>query len=224
MSEHPIIFSVEMVRAILDGRKTQTRRIIKPQPFGYRTCWSDDLVAGDIYIETDDSLWKACESRGRNKRAAGELTPVEVKCPYGKIGDRLWVRETWWDLGFWDKGEWFGRTASHKIGPKYASDFEPEGEIAKHKRNHLMCKWRKRPSIFMPKWFARIFLEITNIRVERVQDISLEDCKAEGISNDPTEDWRELFMELWDSLNAKRGYSWQTNPWVWVITFKRNIK
>lgn len=160
-----------------------------------------------------------------------------------QINSIFWVRETWWDLGFWDKGEWFGRTASHKTGPKYASDFEPEGEIAKHKQSHLMCKWRKRPSIFMPKWFARIFLEITNIRVERVQDISKEDCRQEGIGErsvnvgthyNPQSIYpafpekpggfpsiKEAFEVLWDSLNAKRGYGWDKNPWVWEIEFRK---
>ncbi|KKL85055.1 hypothetical protein LCGC14_1958480, partial [marine sediment metagenome] len=83
MSEHPILFTSDMVKAILDGSKTQTRRVIKPQPIGYRTCFRDDLEAGDRYIETDGSLWLACESRGRNKRDAGILTPKEVRCPYG---------------------------------------------------------------------------------------------------------------------------------------------
>ena len=220
MSEHQIIFSTEMVRAILDGRKTQTRRICKDQTAkSYQ--WLDKCETyPSSLVDGYTGCAKDCDF--------SFLLPT--KCPYVKVGDMLWVRETWWDLGYWYKGKWFGRTSNHKIGPKYVADGEPEGVIAKHKRSHLICKWRKRPSIFMPRWAARIFLEVTNIRVEKVQDIdnNWEDCLREGITAPDICEAHGvhykallMFKDLWDSINFKRGYGWDKNPWVWVIEFKR---
>ena len=186
MAEHPIIFSTEMVRAILDGRKTQTRRIIKPEPNYMKE-----------FGETDDNVKHNIAKR---------------VCPYGQVGDTLWVREA---LYCDEKGH-FGR---------YKADNKPVGgELP------LVWCWKTKhlSGRFMPKIQARIFLEITNIRVERVQDISEKDCYAEGITEDEAiKYWHDgpqpvwAFSDLWDSLNAKRGFGWDKNPFVWCIEFKR---
>jgi len=220
--EHPIIFNSEMVRAILEGRKTQTRRVIKPQPSPKRVCKTHDPK--QMLRTTDFDLVKL-----KDNTLAEPNSPAHIQeCLYGKVGDKLWARETWWDLGFWSKeGKWHGRTHHHIIAPKYVADGKPEGLIAESKRPSLQCKWWKRPSIFMPKWAARIWLEITNIRVERVQDISEQDAEAEGTSkmhlDNLGQTWRTYkrgFESLWDSINNKRGFSWDSNPFVWVIEFK----
>lgn len=173
MKERPILFSGEMVRAILDGRKTQTRRVIKPQ--------------GEPYTIEDVDV---------------------LKCPYGIPGDRLWVRETFADL----RGMGFG----HKWA--YRAD-TPEGSESDRIRIGYGVRWK--PSIHMPRWASRITLEITDIRVERVQDITYIDAKAEGVEYEKGyTDPREAFATLWNSINAKRDYGWAMNPWVWIIEFK----
>ena len=202
MKEHPILFSGEMVRAILDGRKTQTRRVIKLQPpEGFRPGFSFFTSPGEYEIRDNSGHFSI------------------GKIPYGTIGDRLWVRETW-----------------HKHSDD--DDF-CTGEI--HYRATEICvgtKWI--PSIFMPRWASRITLEVVNVRVERVQDICFEDCLSEGCDSgfehydgscNHIEDgsccqgWhygsKWNFRYLWDSINAKRGYGWDANPWVWVIEFRR---
>lgn len=189
MRERPIIFSGEMVRAILEGRKTQTRRVVKPQPpldeWGVSKPWQTD----------------AFEVNGRDYR-----------CPYGLPGDRLWVRETF-------SPDYFDAQSRHA----YRADWTLEsGEFVPEP------KWT--PSIHMPRWASRITLEVTDVRVERVQDISNSDIYAEGIlppdpdepgPYDPDEGARSAFKDLWWSINAKRGYGWEKNPWVWVVEFKR---
>lgn len=173
--ERPILFSGEMVRAILEGRKTQTRRVMKPQPF--------DLIKS----------WPANPKNGQ-----------EIHCPYGNASDRLWVRETFAEGGMIRPGD--------KVS--YAADW---GEDAR-----VIRRWK--PSIFMPRWASRITLEITNVRVERLQEITAADAKAEGVEpflNRDATAWRAGFQVGWDALNAKRGHSWEKNPWVWVIEFKK---
>lgn len=190
IKERPILFSAPMVKAILEGRKTQTRRVVKPQPTG------DDPIYNPSSYEPD---------RGFYFKGGGKY-----KCPYDKPGDRLWVRETWcnhWPIG----------TAKSCIdGPCYrATD---DGECIPEQ------KWK--PSIHMPRWASRINLEIIDIRVERVQDISHQDAQAEGCTTPSTEmgltqgDWRGSFHALWDSINGKT-FPWSDNPWVWVVEFKR---
>ena len=176
MTEHPILFSGPMVRAILEGRKTQTRRVIKPQ-----TTWGSD---------------------------------VEY-CPHGVPGDRLWVRETWCPL---ERADWSRPGREYNVN--YKADATPEGECI---RKEMGYQWK--PSIFMPRWASRITLEITGVKVERIQELlDHKDIMAEGILPDEGPrcySCRTRFAELWDSLNAKRGYGWDANPWVWVIEFKR---
>lgn len=189
MKERPILFSAEMVRAILEGRKTQTRRVIK-----------DGL--GDKPIDT-------IEFNGVSWTIAGDAPSqhmgevymndwsFDLRCPFGVPGDRLWVRETWHYRG--------GNNI--EPSPGFVS-YRADGEFT-------LPGYEWRPSIFMPRWASRILLEVTTVRVERLQEISWEDHIAEGTPIGMT------FSELWDSINAKRDYPWESNPWVWAITFKR---
>jgi len=194
-----------MARAILEGRKTMTRRVIKPQPValgdeGRRTSysWRGGIYALQFYPDRSDIL---------------------DRCPYGQPGDRLWVREAWlYDDYMHDMTEGVpdlpGGAYSHRLvyrasNPDYPMTIGSE-------------RWH--PSIHMPRWASRILLEIASVRVERVQDISDTDAEREGVGgNDPGGmlSFREHFRELWDSINAKRGYGWDTNPWVWVVEFKK---
>ncbi|EMJ5970542.1 hypothetical protein NFF84_08970 [Proteus mirabilis] len=191
--ERGIIFNAEMVRAILDGRKTQTRRVMNNQP-----C---TLPEENISVQQD----------GSNFRWAGDLhndTSGWFPCPLGKVGDRLWVRETF------KTGVCTESTIAYKATHK-PSDLE-EGWYEE-------IKWT--PSIHMPRWASRIKLEITDIRVERLKDAGDTEFKAEGY---PLE--RELtggsmdpfcwFRNLWDSVSPT-NFKYADNPWVWVIEFKR---
>lgn len=201
MRERPIIFNAEMVRAILGGRKTQTRRVIKSQPwpdvFSYIGVGVTGLWCG-YYVDPDIPVW-------------------EANCPYGKPGDQLWVRETWATPGNWDEykpsdllDNWFN---TQQV--KYrATEPYPDGGY---------YKWR--PSIFMPRWASRIQLEVESVRIEKVQDITPEDCAAEGCQHWTVDgivhkSARKYFKKLWDSINKKRGFGWDVNPWVWMIHFK----
>ena len=209
-NERPILFSGPMVRAILDGRKTMTRRVHKVQPNDPPSTFS---------YKWDGEHWRGFIDAGKY---AGWCDTPWMDCPYGEIGDRLWVRET------------FGMCAAHPDcdGVYFKADTS-DNEGAK------VDKWR--PSIFMPRWASRITLEIAGVKVERVQDINEEDAKAEGIapwinaageaSRMAWRDYsmseavghccpRESFRTLWDSINAKRA-PWASNPWVWIIDFKR---
>ena len=187
MKERPIIFSGPMVRAILEGRKTQTRRVVKPQ----HDCRYDGLAPAREYLGRKHlGSWGAY------------FGWAFVPCPYGQPGDQLWVREAW------------GYDCDRNLV------FRADGELAEVNR------WR--PSIHMPSWASRITLEVTDVRVERVQDISDLDALAEGIQvigrtevNDLSRGkFRHAFRALWDSINAKRGHGWDKNPWVWVVQFR----
>jgi hypothetical protein len=174
MKERPIIFNGEMVRAILDGRKSQTRRVVRWRAY------------------SDESI---------------RVYPHE--CPYGVPGDRLWVRET------------FCIESSREVGPYdirwKATDPTPELEIG---TGEAGAKWS--PSIHMPRWASRITLEIVNVRVERVQEITETGAILEGVDASKYEkSYRYAFTQLWDSINAKRGFGWDANPWVWVLEFKK---
>ena len=205
MKEHPILFSAPMVRAILTGQKTQTRRVVKPQPAYVCSDWTFDAEPGDVVMY---HWWpyRLRESRGRNKRAAGELTPVRIKCPYGQPGDMLWVRETW---RLWDsKADSVIKGCLKEYDLDYLKTCYVEYRAT---TDHDEGPWR--PSIYLPRWASRLILHVKDVRVERLQDISYEDAQAEGV--DPSR-----FAELWNTINAKRGFGWENNPWVWVVTFK----
>ena len=205
IKERPIIFSTPMVRAILDGRKTQTRRVIKPQP---------------EYNENEGFCWRGWATGiafpGKRKDAN-----FSDRCPYGTPGDRLWVRETFAET---DTAEDSPVVAYKAGGSILIGRDHPNGNDfllcgTESERDIDVEQWK--PSIHMPRWAARILLEITSVRVERLQEIGENDALAEGIP------WRGLdhetargaFRELWDSINAKRGFGWGNNPWVWVIGF-----
>lgn len=200
--ERPIIFGGEMVRAILENRKSQTRRVCKKQPIDNPV--QHHLKGGDF------ALW-----RFDFKNEVGDTYYDTTRCPYGKVGDRLWVRETW--MLYNHMGTFVGNIP--KQPPKDLS----VGYKADGLDKDNLFTWRS--SRFMPKWAARIWLEITNIRVERVQDINEQDAKAEGVVRLNTYRTEtpmiDMFRHLWNVLNAKRGFGWEKNPWVWEIEFKR---
>lgn len=206
MKEYPIIFSDEMVRAIIEDRKTQTRRINKLDKINIDPVhWKPqgENIFGQWIFDPQDDL--------------GNEKSLLIKCPYGVPSDRLWVRETWRFRGT-DMNK-FGRTHLKQEGSfVYKADGKqviierPFQDIEKlMKRDD---KWK--PSIQMPRWASRTTLEVTNVKVERVQDISEEDAKAEGVGCV----YSMEFAKLWDSINEKRGFGWDKNPWVWVVEFK----
>lgn len=190
--ESPILFTGEMVRAILDSRKTQTRRVIKPNPD----------IAGH---------WK-----GWTKERTDHWIRM---CPYGRPGDHIWVRESWGTNSRWDDV----KPSLLNSGPIPANIFYA-ADFAAGVHPDRLDRWR--PSIHMPRWASRITLEITGVRVERVQEITGADAVSEGVCD--AEDCkmadfvhRAMYEKLWDSINAKRGYGWDAKPWVWVIEFRR---
>ena len=189
----PIIFSTPMVQAILDGRKTQTRRAIK---YDFESVYSAASQQG--------IMDKVCQY-GELPSDAIEWYAKNIAKPKYKPGDVLWVRETW---SRDESGEYVYRT---NYGTTEDDSFPPS-----------MFKWR--PSIHMPREAARIFLRVTNVRVERVQDITAHDAIREGMESEIPFDTVDEFKELWNNLNAKRGYGWDTNPWVWVVKFERISK
>lgn len=214
VTDRPILFSGPMIRAILDGQKTQTRRVVKNQPADAEGC--EGQVAGPVCLDMEPwtHFFRWLLPSGIS---AGFL------CPYGQPGDRLWVRETWGlhgrgDYTWWCRDSIKGRTAddllcSYELA--YAADATSEYD-----------HWR--PSIHMPRWASRLTLEVTSVRVERLQDITEDDARAEGAAAEPSEaladspvglSAREAFADLWSSINGSE--SWASNPWVWVVNFKR---
>ena len=213
MTERPILFSSPMVRAILAGSKSQTRRVIKPQP----------VRIGD-----------------------GWLLPMLLECPYGhpSYGSRLWVREAWKVSAMSHHTPTGGpEEAVYYVDYKADAGGPPHGKTVRF-AEPVRNAWQKnrdgwRPSIHMPRWAARIVLEVTGVRVERVQDISEADAQAEGVEYEASEGvgvWKDYicgpgpgvwcnsarasFATLWDSINGKR-YPLASNPWCWVLEFRR---
>lgn len=205
MKERGILFSGPMVRAILDNRKTQTRRVVKPGK-GWAEDWRDRA-----YFDPKCLFHGPClHVPVVREDMPGDNVWERIPSPYGIHGDRLWVRETWQKIG--------------DCPVCYAAGTSGCGACPSH-------TWR--PSIFMKREDSRITLEVTDVRVERVQDISQADAKAEGINPVYHDTYGDLeldaeyidapggFKWLWDSINDKRGFGWDANPWVWAITFKR---
>lgn len=209
MKERPILFSGPMVRAILEGRKTQTRRVIAKQPIDILPCKGD--WAGKRWVSIDT----------REPKPSGTI----FGCKYGVPGDRLWVRET----------HAIVPESAYRNSDGIEQTINPSDryEAAVYREGFDRSRsFRWRPSIHMPRWASRITLEIVKVRAQRLAHISLNDCKAEGVGSectpaDPREKWRpdrpyfEAFYRLWNSINGPRGFGWEDNPWVWVIEFKR---
>lgn len=204
IKERPILFTGEMVRAILDERKTQTRRPVKPQPpKDHGKILGPEMYSPLVYGRNGE------EKPGKEVFGIYDDTGEwGAKCPYGKVGDHLWVRETWAECKHVTiNGSPTALYKSTYIQPSKFPEFTP--------------KWR--PSIFMPRWASRIDLEITGLRAERIQNITEEDAIAEGIEQKEPNNVvsaKYRFAQLWDSINAKRGFGWDKNPLVWVIEFK----
>ena len=212
MKERPIIFNADMIRAILDGRKTQTRRVMKVQP----------ELNGNFY-EIYGSAW----SKGIKSVPAVHGHSLASNCPFGAVGDRLWVRET---FRVHSRATYVA-TLVYKASERQSWPQPPHRvPIAKCTKPAVVDKWT--PSIHMPLWASRITLEITGVRVERLNSISQEDAQAEGMEltgwrptySDPDSGGEyqtpyDNFAELWESIYGDD--SWQANPWVWVIEFKR---
>jgi len=216
VKETGIIMSGDHPRLILDGLKTMTRRT-----------WGLGKINKDPDAWMLVAVFQDGLARFGKRDGSQELT---VKCPYGGYGDRLWVRETWWT----PPHNW-NRNWREKYLPFELPEPEKNPALVSYKANlepHQADRQIWCPSLFMPRWASRILLEITELRAERLQEVSYNDCYAEGIDKS-LPDKRKLndivtqqvtpktyFKELWDSLNAKRGYGWETNPWVWVISFR----
>lgn len=209
MKERGMIFNGEMVRAILDGRKTQTRRPIK---------WKQTRFT-EIGEREDGSKWPWSED-------AEHACDFWHPCPFGAVGDRIWVRETFCTIDDTQYGG--GKWVDYRATPKFEASHPAGWDCAPNDAEAL--KWR--PSIHMPRWASRILLEITDVRVERLNAISQEDAQAEGMEltgwrptySDPDSGGEVLtpydnFAQLWESIYGEE--SWKANPWVWVIEFKR---
>ncbi|MDR5858180.1 hypothetical protein FZZ93_01240 [Halomonas eurihalina] len=227
MKERPILFNDEMVRAILDGRKTQTRRVVKLQPsngWSFETAEGAAMRLGYITSSHPKKGKFGAFIRREIHPGSGKYEHDIIPCPYGQPGDQLWVRETTLRVeehGFvgpvYTESE-YGREVlgwGLRPGPDDPSEVEPH-EI------------RRRPSIHMPRSMARLLLEVTAVRVERLQDITEADAKKEGCDNSETEGarycgWyekpRRAFRRVWERINGNG--SWADNPWVWVVEFQR---
>lgn len=212
MKERPILFSAPMVRALLAGTKTQTRRVIKDQQIGERFC---EIRPEGAYLE-----WLGTPCCGSGVWDVPEYSGL-AKVPYGVPGDHLWVREAFAGSIAYERHGYPLREWGNKLW--YVADGEPRSG-----------QWtRPRPSIHMPRCLSRITLEVTGVRVERLQDISANDAKAEGISEFIGGWWcqhddgpqqaggtpQEGYRHLWERINGLG--SWDANPWVWVVEFRR---
>jgi len=205
MKERPILFSAPMVRAILDGAKTQTRRVVKPS----RGRPIEFLGGGG----SDSPDWNNPECWGYEWHDGASFVTLKADpmdahqytypCPYGQPGDRLWVREA---FGHFERND--------TLKPGDTIYYRADGECLE------LQPWR--PSIHMPRWASRITLEVTGVRVERLQDISEADAQAEGCADvdySAGRTYRHAYRDLWESINGEGA--WSLNPWVWVVSFHR---
>ncbi|MCY1789180.1 hypothetical protein [Klebsiella pneumoniae] len=239
MKERGMIFNAEMVRALLDGRKTQTRRIVKGTDGAVKFCKEWDINGEEIFVVL-----------GEKDRTGMNPVLGAISCPFGAVGDRIWVRETFQGPLFdYDLMDSYCKDPTPFEKPEfcvYKADGVPAPEFY-DADDELHCCWR--PSIHMPRWASRIQLEITDVRVERLNAISEEDAQSEGVHTEVwdqtvvarnyaardeffqfwSEDmphyvemnqlYRSSFRSLWESIYGAEN--WQANPWVWVIEFKR---
>jgi hypothetical protein len=214
----PILFSTLMVKAILEGRKTQTRRIIKPQPLVH-----NDVIKMPIPVDEYSKLLGEYTKKGYTQIYTkgvleGMIAPL---CKY-EVGDVLWVRETWTDPTPDQSGYPILYKADFPM-TYHGTEADPTQTITLQAKDY---KWK--PSLFMPRDACRLFLKIKNIRVERLQDISEEDSVSEGVKKNDwefedgecPETYKEGFKFLWESINGEK--SWEDNPFVWVIEFEKH--
>lgn len=211
MKYHPIIFSDDMVRAILEGRKTQTRRIIKMRDGSL--CEDDDIPA---YEKAEDGQRQRANYVMDFSKTFPQWQMME--CPYGSIGDLLWVREKWNAQN--TNGQWW-----HEVPRKDRSLWNwAWTNPVRPAYDEIPPRWL--PSIHMPRMASRITLEIVNVRVEKVQEITPEDAYAEGCYSDKSievaSEWSivTMFKHLWRSIHDGDGVCWEDDPWVWVVDFK----
>lgn len=216
MKERPVIFNAEMVRAILDGRKTQTRRVMKVQP-------SPEFTPMNMAMETDyNAHWYTpgvVDKDGYLQPAKHQVFGVASEdegysCPFGQPGDKLWVREAFR----------VHSRATDVATLVYRASVRNSWTEQTHRVPVAVCnkpatpeKWT--PSIHMPRWASRITLEITGVRVERLKDIRASDALDEGIQHMTMNCPRHEFFQLWNSIYGDMAH--ETNPWLWVITFRR---
>jgi hypothetical protein len=217
VKERPILFSGPMVRAILAGKKTQTRRVLKPQP----------IPQHHVAHVQDRGDWRGAWCVLTNHAAC-----VDQLAWYAQPGDRLWVRETFaLSVAEEDCEDRNTKDPSYWDPPVYKADAIEGGEWTDAEGKPIPPPWR--PSIHMPRWASRLTLEVTGVRVERLQAIGEDDARAEGVTLDSVPgsvngepaictpmSHAVAFAWLWDSINGKRA-PWASNPWVWVIEFKR---
>lgn len=209
MTDRPILFNAPMVRALLAGTKTQTRRIVKPQPSFQEVGFVGGMLLG-FKKRKGNGFWLWPNARER----------IIAECPYGQPGDRLWVKEKTHRrpmLNFLTGEPLDEKYDGGAYSADYADVLTPEEFDIAWWYSRSTC-----PSIHMPRVFSRITLDITEVRVERLQDISRGDAMEEGcpfpnMAAGP--DPRQWYAELWDSINGPG--SWEVNPWVWVVAFKR---
>lgn len=233
--EGPLLLKGQLVRATLDGQKTQTRRLVtRVAGLGPVREFQRSTTPGWDWIMRDRrGLWN-------DLRHADLLS----RCPYGSVGDRLWVREEWWHYKSTEleMAGFIGGTVANLDGE--GSRFHRNDDFSPEEHPHI---WKKRPSIHMPRWASRLALDVIEVGVQRLQDITDDDARAEGMDwaaphffdesdhDDDREDPREVgyppagasfardnFRRAWDHINGKRA-SWGANPWVWVITFARVV-
>lgn len=231
MKERPILFSGPMVRALLAGTKMQTRRVVKPQPrtmpdgFLPRLYWP----ARDTHMTHDGTGRAFFQFEKRGNYDGQHTASGAFYCPYGQPGDRLWVRENGWERP--ERTPKMMREGADTWEPYYYdADDLPWQDV----EDFRLWGFKRRPSIHMPRWASRITLEITAVRVERLQDISEVDAKAEGLYQDTAGRWTtysafeqarehlnpvQAYRDLWEQINGPG--SWDANPWVYVIQFKK---
>lgn len=235
MKERPILFSAPMVRAILAGTKTVTRRVVKPQPEPFvESARRHAQRHAEPYIDSYCSEPKTPSNpRGMSTTWCWWTTddrqgPGGLRCPYGAPGDRLWVRETWGLHGYGDYTYWH----RDSVRGRTEDDLRGSWEVA-YAADALSPYDHWRPSIYMPRWASRITLEVVDVRVERLHEITEGDARREGAEKgftaeeavDRAAGWpraashRAGFRALWESING--AGSWASNPWVWRIAFRR---
>lgn len=237
MRERPILFAGPMVRAILEGRKTQTRRVV---PLGWRGRRAGIEFVGGCGMEDDPESWGYADEYGDYYTLANANPRRVIPCPYGTVGDRLWVRETWSAdcLSVYPcPRAWYRADRDFDEGDvRMHDDCSPPRECKRGPSGDCLHGFRWRPSIHMPRWASRLLLEISEVRVQRLQEISEEDARAEGVEAEFEVDfgafvggaaidfervstYRLGFKHVWAEINGPD--SWAANPWVWCVSFKR---